>query len=325
MDSRHRFLETMRYGAPDRVPYFEEGIREEVVESWRGQGLPAGMDPADLFPADRREEIQADMEPRPKLSDWPESTDELDTFRLRLDPEDPKRLPDDWEAKVEGWRTRDHPLLLRVHRGFFLTLGVYGWDRFADVMLRTVDDPPLVSGFMRIQGEFAARLAERVLEETTVDAAVFSEPIGGNTGPLISPAMYESYALESYEPLLDVLKRFGVAIVVFRTYANARILLPRLLDRGFNTLWACEATVAEMDYRAIRREFGRDLRLIGGIDLDALRRGKEAVRREVEEKVPPLLEQGGYVPLADGRVREDVPFAAYAYYRELLDRVIRDA
>ena len=325
MDSRERFLETMRYGAPDRVPYFEEGIREDVIEAWREQGLPAGTDPAHLFPADRREEIQTDLEPRPKLSAWPESTDGLDAFRLRLDPEDPKRLPDGWKARVEAWKRRDYPLLLRVHRGFFLTLGVYGWDRFADVMLRTVDNPPLVSGFMRIQGEFAALLAERVLEETSVDAAVFSEPIGGNTGPLISPAMYEEYALESYEPLLEVLRRFGVEIVVFRTYANARILLPSVLERGFNTLWACEVTVAEMDYRAIRREFGRDLRLIGGIDLDALRRGKEAVRREVEEKVPPLLEQGGYVPLADGRVREDVPFSTYAYYRDLLDRVIRAA
>jgi hypothetical protein len=61
--------------------------------------------------------------------------------------------------------------------------------------------------------------------------------------------------------------------------------------------------------------------LIGGIDLDALRRDKEAIRREVEEKVPPLVADGGYVPLADGRVRADVPFENYVYYRQLLERV----
>jgi uroporphyrinogen decarboxylase len=76
-----------------------------------------------------------------------------------------------------------------------------------------------------------------------------------------------------------------------------------------------------MDYRDLRREFGRDLRLIGGIDLDTLRRDKEAVRREVEEKVPPLVADGGYVPLADGRVRADVPYENYVYYRELLQKV----
>ena len=33
MNSRERFLETMRFGKPERVPYFEEGIRKEVVQS----------------------------------------------------------------------------------------------------------------------------------------------------------------------------------------------------------------------------------------------------------------------------------------------------
>jgi uroporphyrinogen decarboxylase len=88
-------------------------------------------------------------------------------------------------------------------------------------------------------------------------------------------------------------------------------------------LWACEVNVEAMDYRDLRREFGRHLRLIGGIDLDALRQDKEAIRREVEEKVPPLVTDGGYVPLADGRVRVDVPFENYVFYRKLLERVTR--
>ena len=33
MNSRDRFRETMRYGTPDRVPYFEEGIRDDVLRA----------------------------------------------------------------------------------------------------------------------------------------------------------------------------------------------------------------------------------------------------------------------------------------------------
>ena len=156
----------------------------------------------------------------------------------------------------------------------------------------------------------------------SIDAAVFSEPIGDNGGPLISPRMYEEFVLPSYEPLLQVLRRHGVDTLVFLTYANARLLIPSILERGFNCLWACEAFIDAMDYRDIRREFGRDLRLIGGIDLDALRQGKDAIREEIEAKVPPLVASGGYVPLADGRVREDVAFEDYAYYREMLRSVL---
>jgi uroporphyrinogen decarboxylase len=106
------------------------------------------------------------------------------------------------------------------------------------------------------------------------------------------------------------------------TYANARLLIPSILKWGFNCLWACEVNIEAMDYLDIRREFGRDLRLIGGIDLDALRGDKESIRREVEDKVPHLVADGGYVPLADGRVRSDVSFDNYVYYRKLLKRVI---
>jgi uroporphyrinogen decarboxylase len=55
--------------------------------------------------------------------------------------------------------------------------------------------------------------------------------------------------------------------------------------------------------------------------LDALRKDKTAIRQEIEEKVPPLIADGGFIPLADGRVRADVPFENYVYYRRLLARV----
>jgi uroporphyrinogen-III decarboxylase len=201
-------------------------------------------------------------------------------------------------------------------------MGVYGWDQLTRVMVALIEEPDFIHDAMAIWGNFAAQMAEKILRDTDCDAAIFSEPIGGNDGPLISPQMYEEFVLASYRPVLDVLERHGVETIILRTYANARLLIPTFLEWGFNGLWACEVNTQAMDYRDLRREYGRDLRLIGGIDLDALRRGKEAIRREIEDKVPPLLADGGYVPLADGRVREDVPFSLYVYYRNLLKEMI---
>ena len=323
MTSRERFRATMGYGRPDRAPYFEEGLRGEVLARWRAQGLRPEADLSRMLPSDRREEIVVDLDPRPAPRKWPSSRSELDDLQKRLNPDDPGRLPGDWPGLVRAWQDRDHVLMLRVHRGLFLSLGINGWGRFSRVMALLTDDPGFVRRAMAVQGRFAARLAERVLAEVRVDAALFSEPIGGNEGPLISPRMYEDLVLPGYEPLLDVLRRHGVGTIIFRTYANARVLMPSVIKWGFNCLWAVEVNVEAMDYLDLRREFGRDLRLIGGLDLDALRRDKEAVRREVLGKVPPLLAQGGYAPLADGRVREDVPFENYVYYRQLLEEVIR--
>jgi uroporphyrinogen decarboxylase len=134
--------------------------------------------------------------------------------------------------------------------------------------------------------------------------------------------MYEEFALGHYKPLLDIIDAHGVDIKICRTYANSRILIPSLLKFGINGLWACETNIDSMDYVSLRDEFGRDLRLIGGIDLDALRSGREAIEKEISRKVPPLLKQGGYIPLADGRIRKDISFSNYSYYRSMLEKLI---
>ena len=322
MTSRERFLEVMRHGRPDRVPYFEEGIRDEVIHVWQGQGLSGRRGLEKMFPPDVRETIALDLGPRPELKQWPAVEKDLDIFRRHLKAADPKRLPGQWKKRCRNWLNRDHVLMLYVHEGFFLSMGVGTWQRFHTVMTQLTDQPNLVRDMMTAQGRFAAALVERVLNDVRVDAVIFSEPIGGNEGPLISPGMYEDMVLKSYRPLLDVLHRHQVSSIIFQTYANARILIPGILKWGFNGLWACEVNIQAMDYRSIRREFGRDLRLVGGIDLDTLRHGKEDIRKEIHTKVPPLLDQGGYIPLADGRVRADVPFENYCYYRELLRDLI---
>jgi uroporphyrinogen decarboxylase len=322
MNSRDRFRETMRFGAPDRVPYFEEGIRDDVLRAWRHQGLQCKSEFEVLFRHDRREEIYPDLEPLPRLKQWPSSREDLDRMRRRLNPEDLRRLPRKWPSRALDLIHREHVLMLHVQRGLFLSMGVEGWGRFTEVIALLVRDPLLVHDTLMIQGEFAARLADRVLRDVQVDAALFSEPIAEKRGPLISPKMYREIVLPSYDPLLSVLKHNGVETIVFVSWANPRLLIPAILDRGFNCLWAYEVESKAMDYQDLRREFGRDLRLIGGIDLDVLRQGKDAIRREVEEKVPPLLAEGGYIPMLDGRVRVDMPFENYVFYKRLLENMI---
>jgi hypothetical protein len=320
MNSRERFLETMRFGKPDHVPYFEEGLRPEVIRNWKKQGLNSAADLAGMFTHDGREEIEIDGYPHPGFIRWPTTVSGFSGLRRRLKPSN-SRLPVDWQRKASTWQRGQEVLMLEVHHGFFLTMGVNNWKRFYQTMEALTDQPEYIREILRIEADMVTALTGRFLSRVQVDAVIFSEPIGGNNGSLISPRMYEKFVLESYRPVLEVLRRHGVEVVILRTYANARVLIPGLLKYGFNCLWACETNAEAMDYRSIRKEFGRDLRLIGGIDLDVLREGKEAIRREVEEKVPPLLAQGGYVPLADGRVREDIPLENYIYYRQLLEKV----
>jgi hypothetical protein len=325
MNSRQRFNATLQFGQPDRPPLFDEGQRDEVLEAWQQQGMPAGAALKELFAIDQRDEIEPDLDPSTEPDPWPTSLEELNALEAALDPEDPARLPDEWEACVRGWADRQQTVMLRVHRGFFQSIGVHDWHRFYQMALLVADKPQVVHRILEVQGEFNARVAERILQNVQVDAALFSEPIGDNKRPLISPRTYREMVLPTYLPVIEVLRCYQVQTVILRAYANVYPLIPDLMRAGFNCLWAVEVRAPEMDYRHLRSEFGRQLRLIGGLDLDVLHEGRESIRRELEEKIPPLLEGGGYAPLLDGRVRADVPWENYRYYRGLLERLCAGA
>jgi len=44
MDSRRRYLETILFGKPDRIPFSPGGPRESTLKAWHEQGLPEGVD-----------------------------------------------------------------------------------------------------------------------------------------------------------------------------------------------------------------------------------------------------------------------------------------
>jgi Uroporphyrinogen decarboxylase (URO-D) len=322
MNGRERFIKTMDFDPVDRPPLFEDGLRDEVVHNWYKQGLRREIKLENIFTFDKREEIEPDLEPIPSPTYWPKTLAGLKKFAIKYDPHDQKRLPDDWAKKVIEWKTREFPLILRVHRGYFLTMGVHGWHRFTDAIQLLVDEPKLVETWMNLFAEFSCQILDRILNEIEIDAVLFSEPIGGNHGPLISPTMYSTIVLNSYQPIIEVLHNHKIKRIIYRTYANTRALLPSVVKAGFNCLWACECNPDAMDYLDIRREFGKDLRLIGGIDSDTLRHNQQGIAQSITKIVPQLLEDGGYIPLADGRVREDVPYNNYVLYRKMLETLV---
>ena len=61
--------------------------------------------------------------------------------------------------------------------------------------------------------------------------------------------------------------------------------------------------------------------MIGNIGIQTLIRGKEYIKRDIETKVLPLLETGGYIPTVDDMTPPEVPFENYAYYIELLKKI----
>jgi uroporphyrinogen decarboxylase len=158
----------------------------------------------------------------------------------------------------------------------------------------------------------------------TVDYASFYEPIASNTAPVISPAMFRRFAIPGYRKVIDLLKTYHVPLrMLCTTGGDLTSLLPALIEAGINGLWISNIGSAGMAYPKLRRQFGSEIALIGGIDATALAKDEAAVRKAVEATVPDLLESGRYLPCLDDRPRSNVPFAHYRLYRHMLEAVSR--
>ena len=110
------------------------------------------------------------------------------------------------------------------------------------------------------------------------------------------------------------MKAHGIKIISQYTAGNIESLLPIMIGQGFNTTWPLERGSA-MDPVELRKIYGKDLRLAGGVSKEALIAGPDAIDRTFDHLMP-LIHEGGFIPAIDDMVPPEVPLEHYRYYIE---------
>lgn len=322
MNEKERFHRLFRGETVDRPPLLDEGIREEVIERWRTEGMPVGKTHVEIFGLTPHENLEPDLRFRARTFGRVLDLSARD-YRRAFDPS-PKRLGESWADTVRRLRDREHIVGIWASRGFFQALGVGDWPTLERVFDDVIEHPRKIRNRLEMYGEFCAWMLDRALEDVTPDFIYLSEPISDNRGPLISPAMFEAFMIPVYERIVAVAKARGCEHILVSTYGNTALLFPSMIRAGVTILWISEAAeVPEIDYRALRRRYGPGLGLIGGIPLSILRsENLQGMEEKLCEILTPLMESGRYLPLAGGRVREEIPWLVYKRYREILARLI---
>ncbi|MBI2938930.1 MAG: hypothetical protein HYY04_00695 [Chloroflexi bacterium] len=359
MNDQERFVRTMHFQSVDRVPFWPTlGHWSETVARWRDEGLPATIAPDQYFAygirerapvnfrfvppfesrvvrqteehvykiddegvlkVDRRDNWELSM---PHFLEFPVKTrEDFHALKFRMDPDSPARFPPGWRELCARWRTRQHPLHLMGDRvgGFFGPLrGMMGLEALSVTFF---DDPVLIEEMMDAKTALMMGLIEKALADTTIDYFAFWEDMAYTGGPLLSPAMFKRYMVPRYRKVTDLLRSKGVDTIFVDSDGNVDKLIPLWIEAGVNGNYPLEVQ-SGMDPVALRKKYGRDLVMWGGLDKKVLRLGRQEIEQEVMTKVPWLLEQGGYIPGLDHSVPPDVPFANFCYYIELLWKVI---
>jgi len=324
MNERERFLKTMRFEKPDRVPYFEQFIRDDVLDRWRKEGLPPDANVARYFNLDRRKvlPLKLALYELPRFDRTVRNRDDLNRLRKNLEEALKNAYPPDWSKLVEELKDCDYPVGIGAwESGILQFIGILHWDSFEQALLMLYDNRDLCEEMIELYTVYLIRGIERALEEVRIDFAYYTEPIAGSYGPILSPDMFRELAIPRYKRVMAPLKEHGIEIIIMRSFGNIDVLLPDMVDAGITGLWMTDMMPSNMDYMEIRKKYGKKLTLIGGIDSTVLAKDEEAIEKEVYEKVPPLLESGGYIPTIDNRARSHIPFKNFVYYRKLLAEI----
>jgi uroporphyrinogen decarboxylase len=134
--------------------------------------------------------------------------------------------------------------------------------------------------------------------------------------------MFREFMLQPYKTITSELRRHGIDLIFVDCDGYAEPLTPLWLEADVNGQYPLERA-SNMDPVALRRKYGRELRLIGGIDKRAMAEGPAAIDAELDH-VAPLIAEGGYIPWCDHLVPPDVPFENYLYYvRRMKEMTVR--
>lgn len=357
MTDRERFHNLMQYRSVDRCVYgVMVGTWPETLERWQREGFDHATAPR--YPTDRWEWQGGWFFPTPafeprvleedddtvlhvnregivmrELKGNPYSSmpqfvrfpvESREDFRRiwaeRMRPDLSERLGEGYASRLAAYRERDYPLIVIADRwgGFFGPIrNLVGVERLCTLFY---DDPAFVEEMLDADADFIIAVMDAILEHTDVDVFGFWEDMAYKTGPLISPAMARRYMLPRYARVVEFLRARGVPFISLDSDGDITSLIPVWLDAGIDILYPFEVQCG-MDVVQVRREYGRGLRMWGGIDKRALAWGPEAIDRELE-RVRPLVEDGGYVPAPDHSLPPDVPYANYQYYMESLQKVV---
>jgi len=234
----------------------------------------------------------------------------------RMRPDPAARIGPDWKDQLRAFRARPQPLVVISDRwgGFFGPLrNLVGVEGLCTLFY---DDPAFVEEMMDAVADFIVAMMGAILDVIEVDAFSMWEDMACKHGPLISPAMARRYMLPRYRKVVEFLRGRGVRYVGLDSDGQVGPLIPVWMDAGLNFLYPFEVQ-AGMDVVAVRREFGPELRIWGGVDKRALARGPVAIDAELE-RLRPLIEAGGYIPHTDHSCPPDISYANFCYYIERL-------
>lgn len=170
-------------------------------------------------------------------------------------------------------------------------------------------DEALASKMFKRCADFSIELAERACKQFPLDWLWTGDDVAGQDALMMSPAMWRAQIKPQLQRVFNVGKSAGLWLA-HHCCGSLRPIIPDLIEMGLDVLNPIQCNCPGMDPLELKREFGRDLSFMGGLDtVDLLPYGTvDEVRRSTTRLLQGMTaEGGGYILAASHTIPPETP------------------
>lgn len=334
MTSRERFLRMFEHRHADRIPIIDTPWKATLTR-WEKEGLPKDTNWIDFFGIDRVEHIKVDNSPcypeqtievteqykiyttkwgaTQKEWLWQNSTPEFLNFTI-VDPAswqrakeqitpDPIRISwKELEQDFQRWREKGNWICADLWFGFDVTHSwIVGTERF---LFALVENPNWCRDMFGHLLEVNLTLLDMVWDAGYhFDSIWWPDDMGYKNSQFFSLKMYRNLLKPFHQRAIDWAHAKGIKAHL-HSCGDINPFVPELISMGLDALNPLEVK-AGMDPLFLKKEYGKDLVLHGGINA-VLWNDPEQIMAEMKRLVPILKEDGGYIFSSDHSVPSSV-------------------
>jgi len=301
MNARDRIKKTLEFETPDRVGLLDD-ITDNAVERWKKEkGMPEGAIAQEyfdfdvrLFGFDQSFNINAKNPVAPERFERPSTGESIKT-------------------SYDSAKRNERFLALSCMEPFEHIARIVGREK---LLMMMAEEGSRAANLFADSAEFTLSVCQLLIDKGyKFDGAWLWGDLGHKGGLIFSTDYYNVFLFDLHKEFCDFFKKFDMP-VIFHSDGNIRELIPHLIGAGVRALQPLESNVG-MDVIEIKKEYGKDLVLFGGID-ETLFSDVKKSEKEIKVKFKYLMKGGGYIYHADSPILEDISFKDYKRVIELV-------
>ncbi len=244
----------------------------------------------------------------------PEDWKRCKAERMRRD--DPSRKVDIAKLQADYPDDREYPL--GVDCGSMIGK-VRDMLTFEGLAYACFDYPDMVEDMVETCCLLVEDFLDQVLPHFNFDFASGWEDICFKNGPIVTVDFFKNVVTPRYKRIRKKLQAAAIDLWYVDCDGDVRPILPLMMEGGINCLFPFEVNGCAHPAELLN-EYGKDLRIMGGVDKMELGKGPKSIKAYLKTLIP-LVERGGYIPFCDHRCPPNVKPEDYLYYLDLKEQM----